>query len=265
MARLVFIVVLFLITNIARAVELSETEYQLAKEDIILVLMEQDPQLAFLQADTDAERNIRSFRTANVRQGGFKVRLPFPKENGLILQIPHGIFDLHTKEIAELWWQQGIADVLMYNTEQRYKTKRSDLSRLRYSLFTAFAAALLDVKSHDAIASAHIVQLHGFNAIKRQTPSGGHADFILSNGTLLPTTYLQGKQICLRDNGGLLARIYGRDVFELGATINPVGRLINAVAQQRVTFLHIEMPLSIRTGLVQQRLPLAAIKCLVGI
>lgn len=261
MSKLIAFIFLLLVTHLSVAVELTEAQYQQVKADIKKLYQESYDSLSILkQRQVDNQIYLSS---SSLRHGEMRIRLPIKKDNLRILQVPHAFFDLKTGEIGQQWFEQAPEDVrpdiLMRNVEHRYETERSDLSRLSKSLFTAVVEAFLDLQMHIAI-----IQVHGFNDARRETVSAGGADFILSNSTPIPAPYLLAVQSCLRDNNALLARVYGRDVFELGATINPVGRLIKSRKTNKASFLHIEMPSRIRTAFAEQQIGEEATRCLLG-
>ncbi|MBE1299905.1 MAG: hypothetical protein GJ680_08390 [Alteromonadaceae bacterium] len=261
MSKLFAALFLFLVANLVAAVELTETQYQLVKEDIKRLYQQPADSMSFLeQREVNNQLYISSI---SPRHGEMRIKLPIKKDHLRILQVPHAFFDLKTGEIGQQWFEQAPEDVrpdiLMRNVEHRYETEKSDLSRIPKSLFTAVVDTFLEMQMQIAI-----IQVHGFNDARRETVSAGGADFILSNGTPIPEPYLLAVQSCLRDNNGLLARVYGRDVFELGATINPVGRLINRRNTNKASFLHIEMPSRIRTAFAEQQIGEEATRCLLG-
>ncbi|BDX04912.1 hypothetical protein [Planctobacterium marinum] len=243
------------------SVEMSAQEYQAAVEDIQQILQSGNTRsLNLLSAEL--EDDVLVVRPPNPRQGEIWLHWPVTNNALRVLQVPHGSFDLHTREIGELWFYSDAnliprPDIIMFNTEHRYETEQSDLSRLASSLFTAAADAFSKMQR-----PISIVQIHGFNPARRKSDSGASSDIILSNGSLYPDPGTVTRQSCLRDNGSLLARAYGRDVFELGATINPVGKLLRAQKEHQVSFLHIEMAFNLRKALLAQAIPSEAIACL---
>lgn len=259
----VLLVILLFLSFACHAVELTETTFEQVKNDIKALYSGTAPtQLKLLQWQ-EIEGN-GYLRTSDDRQGELWVHLPLKQDAIRLLQIPHAFFDLHTKQIGESWfalpaYNNNRPDILMLNTEHRYETKNSDMSRIQYSLFTAVVAAFIELDK-----SVSVVQLHGFNPTIRKSDSGTASDFILSNGTEIPSPGFLTMQSCLRDNMGILARTYGRDVFELGATINPVGKLIRSKTEHQVSFLHIEMSTSIRQAFVADELPEEVISCLLN-
>lgn len=157
----------------------------------------------------------------------------------IMLQSPHKFYDKHTGKIGRNLYKLGHYKVYMENTVQRYRTDNADRAHQTYTLFSAFADAFIQ-----HYEEAKVIQIHGFSSRRRNTQAGKSADIIVSNGTRHPTPYLQELQICHRDNLGLVSRIYGADVFELGATTNKIGRKLNS--NDLGHFIHIELSHEIR-------------------
>ncbi len=256
MLRLIWLTLSLLVASPpATAVELDDNAYQQVVAEVQSIYSEgTGANLAFLRSEVEPGKI--HYWTDNPRHGQLWLRTPIRSQDVYVLQVPHKFFDLHTDEIGQAWFQAGYADLLMENTEHRHKTDNSDLSRLAKTLFTAWVEALIALDK-----KVSVVQVHGYSIDFRKTASARTTDFILSNGTTAPGSAILAMQSCLRDNANLLARAYGRDVFELGATINPVGRLINRQTNNKARFLHIEMPRSTRLGLVEGQIPGEAIAC----
>lgn len=238
------------------SVELDNDAFNQIKQDMTALLLGQSTE-RYANIQVIEQANRLEIRPALSSQGFMIIKLPIKLEDVNILQAPHQFFDLHTGDIARLWFEREDIHVLMLNTTHRYDTDRSDLSRLERSFFTATISAFIEAKS-----SGKVIQVHGFNEDKRKTVSAQYADFILSNGQPEPYSDFVTMQSCLRDSSQLLARAYGRDVFELGATINPVGRLINRSADSGLRFLHIEMPRPIRIAMKEQEIAGDPVTCL---
>jgi hypothetical protein len=152
----------------------------------------------------------------------------------LMLQAPHQFYDLHTGKLANNLFKDDKYHIKMLNSAQRYSSKHADLAHQTLSIFSAFA----EVFTQENI-QAKIVQLHGYTAKKRKTNAGRYADVIISNGTKYPDNSLRELQVCHRTELGLVTRIYGYDVFELGATTNKIGIRLNK--NQEGQFIHIEL------------------------
>lgn len=160
-------------------------------------------------------------------------------EMPLMLQVPHQFYDRHTGDIGRALFAEEGFRVYMENTVQRYSADQTDFARLERSIFSAFAAAYIE-----RYPQGRVVQIHGFSSAKRKTRAGRFADIIISNGSLFPDQKLLAVQACLRRQLKLVTRVFGLDVFELGATTNATGLLLNR--QDIGRFLHIELSEKIR-------------------
>jgi len=157
----------------------------------------------------------------------------------LMLQAPHQFYDLNTGKIVDALFKDNKYQIKMLNSAQRYSSKNSDVAHQELTIFSAFAEVFAKQNNQ-----AKIIQLHGFSSSKRKSNAGRYADIIISNGTEYSDSYLRELQICHRDEIGVVTRIYGYDVFELGATKNKIGRRLNK--RQEGQFIHIELSKEIR-------------------
>lgn len=164
----------------------------------------------------------------------------------LVLQAPHGDTDWHTDEIAERLFFETSALAFAINTLPRWAVDRegqlADLAGRSDSVLLAFTLALIKRYPH-----ALVVQLHGFEGAKRETQIAALADIIVSNGTRRPSADLMAVRDCLAHIAPGRVLAYGSDVFELGGTLNAIGRAIRGAGAGR--FLHIEMSLPFREAL----------------
>lgn len=171
-----------------------------------------------------------------------------------LVQATHQFFDKHTKPIADALYQSDKSHILMLNTTQRYARENTDLTHLKYSLFTALPQAIKAINK-----TGKVIQIHGFDAEKRATDEAKNADIILSNGTAFAYPYMQNIQTCFRDVGQTLVRIYGRDVFELGGVQNQVGKRLRD--RSGLHFLHVEVSDKLRLHWLENGVPEALIQC----
>lgn len=240
------LLLLLLCSWTAKSVEFSEQQYQQTIADIQKIYALPQHNAADLQSlREEVMEGVNHYFPPGENQGVLSIKTPVKANHITIVQIPHAFFDLHSLDIGQQMFDTQWADVLMINTEHRYETEKSDLARLRYSLFTATVDALRKLGTQ-----VNVIQVHGYNEKKRKTASAQQTDLILSNGSAVPDTYMLQVQSCLRDNSQLLARLYGRDVFELGATVNPVGKLLRRHKNHDIHFLHIELPRRLREQMV---------------
>lgn len=180
----------------------------------------------------------------------------------LVLQAPHGDTDRHTDEIAERLFFQAFAVAMAVNTLPRWAVDRrgrpADLAARPDSVLLAVTLALIRRYPHGVV-----VQLHGFEAAKRETQVATLADLIISDGTRRPSPELRSVRDCLTGVAPGRVLLYGEDVFELGGTLNAIGRAIRDAGAGR--FLHIEMSLPFRERLLENNsLRTDFARCLVG-
>lgn len=159
---------------------------------------------------------------------------PVSTDAPLMLQAPHKFYDRHTGDIGRALFTDEGSVVYIENTVQRYSAKQSDLAHQERSIFSAFAAAYIE-----HYPQGRVIQIHGYSSAKRKTKAGRFADVIISNGSLFPDQKLLTIQACLRRQLKLVTRVFGLDVFELGATTNTVGKRLNR--QGVGHFLHLEL------------------------
>ena len=152
----------------------------------------------------------------------------------IMIQVPHKYFDRHSGTIGRGIFEQGGFHVYMENTVQRYTTEWSDMAHESKSLFAAFTMAYTEVYPHSVV-----VQVHGFSSRKRHSKVARYADVILSNGTPLYDDFIRKIQQCHRIELGLVSRVFGLDVFELGATTNTIGAILNK--DKNGHFVHLEL------------------------
>ncbi|VAW85697.1 hypothetical protein MNBD_GAMMA18-614 [hydrothermal vent metagenome] len=163
----------------------------------------------------------------------------------LVLQAPHGDSDLNTAKIAlELWALGGVAALAINTAPRRLADSRenSDLAQLEGTLFNAFSEAVIRQKQFSTV-----VQLHGFSQNRRRSKAAATADIILSNGSRLGSSKVQGLQACLAPQFGVV-RSYPQQVRELGGTRNQQGILLRS--QGFDGFVHLEMAYGLRQRLV---------------
>lgn len=146
----------------------------------------------------------------------------------LVLQAPHGFFDRHTREIVAAMATHPTVSAASWNTVHR---SRVDVAHEKRHYFNAFTRALL----HDDQRPL-VIQLHGFSRGTRRTQAGRTADFIVSNGSQIPTG-VTGKSAKFLQAAfpEALTRIYPWQVQELGATTNVQGRLVREAGGEFVS------------------------------
>ncbi|ETX01207.1 hypothetical protein [Candidatus Entotheonella palauensis] len=170
----------------------------------------------------------------------FRQALPYP----LALQAPHSFKEYYTRQIVLDMMREGNVAAAAWNTVPRLikqygATIDADLAHQEYSFFKAFSRAF-------AIHYAHgrILQIHGFAQQKRTTQAGATADMIISSGRQIPTPAVLAAGQCLKQRIAGPVHIYPRDVLELGATTNAIGRALMQLGHSG--FVHLEISRGLR-------------------
>ncbi len=164
------------------------------------------------------------------------------------LQSPHSVDDLHTGRIATHLFHEHPFAVAAWNTVPRAQV---DLSHTAVSVFQSFMRA-----ASGNAARKGFVQLHGFDAKRRQSAEAELADVILGDGGKQPSPRVAAAADALQKLPARFAasraRVYARDVHELGGTTNVQARLLRSLSAGQ--FLHVEMSLPTRLRLVDDAL-----------
>lgn len=153
--------------------------------------------------------------------------------SNLILQIPHGFFDLHTRDIGFKLFKEGSFRALATNRVHRDK---QDLAHTQKSIFNSFSSATSKY--------AKVIQLHGFSTKNRKTLKAKESEIILSSSSKEPTESLRALDSCFKNFA--LSRLYSVEVQELGALTN-----LNA-PNIKGDFIHIELNRDIRERLIKE-------------
>ncbi len=164
-----------------------------------------------------------------------------------ILQAPHAYADLHTGTIALQLVETGRLLALAMNTvPRRYEHEGrkfgADMAHLEGTYMIAFSRAYARSKP-----AGRIYQLHGFAAKKRAAGPASEAQIIVSSGATRPSIHASRSVACLREVVGNRAKLYPRDVRELGGTRNRIGAELRALGHDG--FVHIEMEYAFRRAL----------------
>lgn len=239
------------------AKELKQATFDAVVQDLILILSSA-PLSKLSVLNVEAKENRLIGQLPDPKHGEIHIKPKINTQFTTVLQIPHKHHDQHTQVIGERFFKQPEVDIIMFNSEQRYSSPNADLTHLRHSLFTAIADAMNTLKR-----KGRIIQIHGYAANKRETTAAKQADIIISNGTAYPSPTMHKIQICLRDNGKILARLYGRDAFELGATSNQVGKHARKSNKHTDTpFLHYELNDGLREKWVNNGIQEEVLQCM---
>ena len=201
---------------------------------------------------TEGKRRFVVVREAATRRDGrgFFVFREHPRRDDA-LQAPHAYADLYTGTIALKLMRSGRFLGLAMNTvPRRYevdgKTFGADMAHLEGTYMIAFSHAYARSKP-----SGRLFQLHGFSAKKRSEGPTSQAQLIISSGTKRSSSHVQRIVSCLRDLVGDKAKLYPRDVRELGGTYNRIGSKLRALGHNG--FVHIEMEYEFRRALSKDR------------
>ncbi|MBK7826147.1 hypothetical protein [Nannocystis sp.] len=201
------------------------------------------------------QRYLAARELAERRGGGgaYLVRAEARASSAVILEAPHGFFDLGTERIAlELFVAgRGWPRALFVNTVHRYLGADGVKRRQAESpadpchspghlLAVATAAAV------ESLPGVEVVQLHGFGddeaeagAMPAAIVSGGRAEAATPRSRVVAQRLAQGL--------GVAVGLFPVDTDRLGATTNVQGRAV----QQRegASFVHLEMSAALRQRL----------------
>ena len=186
---------------------------------------------------------IREDKPPYTGQGMYVIR-PGSSDT-LLLQAPHSFHDIKTGSIAIKMMRENTIKALAINTvSRRYSSDggelKADMAHLPESLFMSFSRAFANVNEQ-----GRIVQLHGFNADKReQTRQLG---LILSNGTRAAGQALISQSECLGKALSTKSKLFPQHINLLGGTTNSIGRAVRGMGFSG--FEHIEMSLPVRQAL----------------
>lgn len=168
----------------------------------------------------------------------------------VLLQVPHGYFDRHTDDIASGLLQAPLR-AYAFNTVPRHFSREDDRvdADLAHRADTAFSA--LSRAFARTSAAGRLVQLHGFNAAKRETAAGRSAAAIVSAGSNWPSMASSAVASCLQSLLDEPVRLYPQEVGELGGTSNIQGQLLRALGHNG--FVHVELNLALRERLRHEK------------
>lgn len=166
----------------------------------------------------------------------------------LLISAPHRGADRYTGPLAFKLLLEGRAAAAAWNSAPRRGAcggGQSDLARLDRHPFTAFAAGFAR-----AFPQGRVVQIHGFDPDRRETPEGSAAAVILSSGSRSVSAAVRTVAECIRsDLPGDRVAVFPSDVGELGALRNAQGRRLRAIGFEG--FVHAELSLNLRQRLMQ--------------
>lgn len=183
--------------------------------------------------------------TKNVHRGAGVFALRCGVASDLVIQSPHGYFDLNTSGLGYKIFVETKARWLFQNTLHRYRGRENetpedpdhpaDVAHNPDLLFQAATKGALDARK-----SFLFVQFHGFDTAGRGT------DIVLSDGRPRQQRMSERLEKIWKGHGWNVS-VYGKHIRELGATTNIQGK---AVARANGRFLHMEMDEEVRKALV---------------
>lgn len=192
-------------------------------------------------AIAEAAADCRGRGVYVIRQGGDDT-IP------VAITAPHRGADIGTGPIAQALLREHRFAAGAWNSAPRNPgtscAAGGDVAHAERHYFTAFAEAF--ARRHP---EGRVVQLHGFDADRRDGTDAAGADVILSDGTRKPGSRLLDLADCLNHAlPGRTIRVFGIDAAELGAETNAQGKALRAAGFSG--FTHIEMSKAMRMALV---------------
>ncbi|NVD44447.1 hypothetical protein [Qipengyuania atrilutea] len=206
--------------------------------------------LAFARSDSEVLASTRMYTAIGAKcdgRGTYLVRSNKVRTS-VLFTAPHRGFDRLTGNLAAQLYDEAGAAGAAWNTAPRRETAEcaafGDLAAEPRHWFTAFALAF--AHTHP---DARIVQLHGFNRIKRSSGRLQSASVILSDGTEEPGARLLDLSDCLTSAiHPRQVRVFPIDADELGALQNAQGIALREAGFSG--FTHIELSLPLRRALL---------------
>ena len=169
----------------------------------------------------------------------------------LALTAPHRGSDRNTGTLAKALYGEGGAAAVAWSSAPRRPTKNckggGDPAQYRTHYLTAFSSAF--AKTYPA---GRVVQLHGFDRLRRETAAARNADIIVSDGSDKPSAQLLDLADCLSIGlQPLRVAVYPIETKELGALKNKQGQALRAAGFEG--FAHIEIAAEVRQSLVDDK------------
>ena len=201
------------------------------------------------------QRYLAAIEQPERRGGGGAYIVRVDAGSAVILQAPHGFFDIGTERIGLelLFAGRGWPRALFVNTVHRYlgpdgvKRRRSDSPadpcHSQAHLFAVATDAALDV-----LPRAEVIQLHGFGDGDDEGAGPMPAAIVSGGRSDRPTARSRTIAGRLRDALGVEVALFPVDIDRLGATTNVQGRAIRARGGG-ADFVHIEMSRALREQL----------------
>jgi hypothetical protein len=183
-------------------------------------------------------------------RGSYLFRDP-PDASPIAITAPHRGSDRNTGTIAASLFLESSAAAAAWNSAPRNPgpdcAHAIDLARQPDHPFTAFALAFANT-----YPDGTIIQLHGFERMKRASGAASGADMILSNGTREPTPRLLDLADCLSRNlAPHQALVFPYETGELGALSNAQAIALGEVGFDG--FVHLELSAEFRQKLAEEK------------
>lgn len=205
----------------------------------------------------NGERVLAALEVTHGRRGGGAYLVRVGSTSPVILEAPHGFYDMGTERIglemfaAERGWPRA----LFVNTIHRYigtdGVKRRQAESPADPCHSAeHLLAIATTAAVEKMPRAEVVQLHGFG--EDDDEEGPAFAAIVSGGVAEVTPRSREVAAQLRGALGLPVGLYPVDTDRLGATTNVQGRAIRAYNERSggaATFVHVEMSAAVRERL----------------
>ncbi|MDX8405204.1 MAG: hypothetical protein R8K50_03545 [Mariprofundus sp.] len=229
------------------ALEQAEILFQRCFTDCDAQTAQQWQKLGFEVIKTELnDQPVIVIQEKSKRGRGFYLFRPHSSST-TVIQAPHSFKDMRTRQILLQLMQEGDFRAAAWNTVPRHYQRHgvrvdSDMAHLPSSYFLAFSRAFAR-----RFSAGRLIQLHGFAQSKRRSASGADAAMVISSGSRDTTAAVLRMGSCLQRADFGAVRVYPRDIHELGATTNTIGRALRLLGHQG--FVHIEMSAATRKAL----------------
>lgn len=188
----------------------------------------------------DAYLTLQELPSQRLGRGFYAVRRNGGKP--MVVEAPHGFFDLDTDEIALKLFQEGPFAAGAWNTVHR---QDRDLAHTENTYFQAFTRACAK-----ALPGVIVVQLHGFAHTRHSKGIARTATMIVSEGRSDPSPKVVAIARRMKAAFGPGVLLYPLDVQELGGAANVQSQALQQTGG--ATFVHIEMNEQMRLRLLSK-------------
>lgn len=210
------------------------------------------------------QRYLVARELADRRGGGGAYVVRVDGRSSVILEAPHGFFDLGTERIAlEMFLaadERGWPRALFVNTVHRYLgadgvKRRQPESPADPCHSAGHLLAVATATAVEVVPGVEVVQLHGFGD---DEAAEGMPAAIVSGGLAQAAT-VRSRVVAerLRSGLGIEVGLFPVNTDRLGATTNVQGRVIHA--REGASFVHVEMSAGLRQRLLRDPAAQAAL------